>query len=79
MSAIDKSYESAQAWFDAAMGRPSLLDEAGVRQRQAIADAHNACNGITDPAILADQQLYVQGRMEIEEYERYLLFKYGKA
>ncbi|PIP01858.1 MAG: hypothetical protein COW18_03200 [Zetaproteobacteria bacterium CG12_big_fil_rev_8_21_14_0_65_54_13] len=79
MSAIDKSYDNAQTWFDAAMERATLLDEAGVLQRQAIADAHNACNNISDPAMLADQQLYVQGRMELEEYERYLLFKYGKA
>jgi len=79
MSPIDIPHESAQAWFAAAMMRISTLDETQIRQRQAIADAHNACNGIKSPETLIDQQLYIQGRMELDEYERYLLFKYGKA
>jgi len=79
MNSIDKPHENPQAWFAAAMIRVSTLDHAQIQQRQAIADAHNACNGISNADMLADQKLYIQGRMEMKEYESYLLFKYGKA
>jgi len=79
MSSIDTTYESAQAWFDAAMERGTTLDPELIRQRQAIADAHNACNDIHDATVLADQQLYIKGYMELEEYQRFLLLRHGKV
>lgn len=79
MSSIDTTYDSAQAWFDAAMERGTSLDPELIRQRQAIADAHNACNDIRDAVLLADQQLYIQGYMELEEYQRFLLLRHGKS
>lgn len=65
-------------WRQDAMQRPSAIDTAESLRRQAIADAHNLRQGIADPDTLADQQLYVQGKMDIEEYQRYLLEKHAR-
>lgn len=60
------------------MQRPSAIDAAESLRRQAIADNHNRQQGITDADILADQQLYIQGKMELDEYQRYLLEKHAR-
>ena len=59
------------------MQRPSSIDAAESLKRQVIADVHNRKEGVTDPDILADQQLYILGKMDIEEYQSYLLEKHG--
>jgi len=77
MSESKIEYNSHSAWHADAMQRESQLSDAEVQQRQSIADAHNASNGISDAETLADQQLYILGYMEIEEYQAYLLFKHS--
>jgi len=70
-------YATAADWYDAAMQRASLIDAAESAQRYAIAAAHNQQHRITDADTLADQQLYIQGKMPLEEYQRYLQFKHS--
>ena len=72
------TYPNAAAWYTAAMQRPSLCDADESRQRQSLADAHNQQNKICDPNVLADQELYIQGKMDKDEYQDYLLFKHAK-
>jgi len=74
------TYLNAAAWHAAGMQRPSLCcDAAETKQRQALANAHNRQENITDPDTLADQQLYIQGKMDKDEYQDYLLFKHSKS
>jgi len=72
-----QTYTSAAEWHHAAMQRDSLIDAAESIQRRAISDAHNRQHSISDADTLADQQLYIQGKMEMEEYQDYLLFKHS--
>jgi len=72
-----QTYTSAAQWHDAAMQRESLIDAAESGQRRAISDAHNQQHGISDADTLADQQLYILGKMDLEEYQDYLLFKHS--
>jgi len=77
MSAKTASFITAHAWRDAAMQRLSDINMAESHQRRAAADAYNREQGISAPDTLADQQLYIQGKMDIEEYQEYLLFKHS--
>ncbi|GAV20243.1 hypothetical protein MMIC_P1207 [Mariprofundus micogutta] len=61
------------------MKRSPVIDAEESRQRQNFADSHNRQQGISDPDILNDQQLYILGKMDMEEYEQYLLFKHSQA
>lgn len=72
------TYLNAAVWHAAAMQRSSLCDANKSRQRQTLADAHNQQNNIRDSNTLADQQLYIQGKMDKDEYQDYLLFKHSK-
>jgi len=75
---MSRSAPNPDAWRQNAMQRPSAIDAAESLRRQAIADNHNRQQGITDADILADQQLYIQGKMELDEYQRYLLEKHAR-
>jgi len=77
MSRKNSQYSSAAAWRDAAMQRISKINDGEADQRSAIADAYNRQHSITDADALADQQLYIQGKMDLEEYQDYLLFKHS--
>jgi len=77
MSQKKSQYASAAEWHDAAMQRKALIDESESGQRRAIADAHNQKHGINDAGLLVDQQLYIKGKMDLEEYQRYLQFKHS--
>ena len=70
-------FTNAHDWRDAAMQRSSDIHVTESNQRKAAADAYNRQHGISAPDILADQQLYIQGKMDIEEYQKYLLFKHS--
>jgi len=70
-------YSSAAEWHDAAMQRSSGIGDDEINQRRAVADAHNQKHGINDASVLVDQQLYIQGKMGLEEYQRYLQFKHS--
>ncbi len=58
------------------MQRESMIDAREIQQRRNLALAHNRRHHIDDPDTLADQELYIQGKMELREYEAYLLFKH---
>jgi len=80
-SSRDESYPfaSAEAWFEHAMRQPSRISRAESMRRAAIAAQHNAREGIVDADTLADQQLYIQGKLTLQEYQQYLLLKHGGA
>jgi len=70
-------YESAEQWHAAAMKRSSSLsNEESGRRRQMVQDFHR--NEGSDPSAeqLRDYELYIQGKMDMEEYQQYLLFKH---
>lgn len=77
MSIKKSQFSNIDDWRDAAMRRSSDISEAESSRRLAIADAYNRQQDISGPDILADQQLYIQGKMDIEEYQDYLLFKHS--
>jgi len=77
MSRKKSQFSSAADWRAAAMRRAGNIDDAEAGQRKAIADAHNQRQGINDADSLADQQLYIQGKMDMDEYQRYVLFKHS--
>lgn len=70
-------FSSAAAWREAAMARSTTIDLVEAERRQAQASEHNDRHEIADPDVLTDQQLYIQGKMDMEEYQAYLLFKHG--
>ncbi len=71
-------YNTAEDWYNAAMQREPLCTASESIQRQARAEAHNQQENIHDPDSLNDQQLYIQGKMDKDEYQDYLLFKHTK-
>jgi len=76
-SATKHTFSTAHDWRDAAMQCESLCDVPESERRQLLADAHNKKENMFDPDLLADQQLYIQGKMDVEEYQNYLLFKHS--
>jgi hypothetical protein len=77
MSGERVNFTNAHAWRDAAMRRSSDINVTESNQRRAAADAYNREQSISSPDMLADQQLYIQGKMDLEEYQKYLLFKHS--
>jgi len=72
-------FNNAHDWYTAAMQRPSLCTPCESVQRQQQADTHNHQQHIHNADSLSDQQLYIQGKMDMDEYQDYLLFKHSKA
>lgn len=72
------TFESADAWRQAAMARPDGVTAEEASQRRQLAELHNSTNAISDPDTLLDQQLYILGKMDLEEYQAYLVFKHGR-
>ena len=71
-------YTSAKVWLAEAMQRQTALSEVEISNRKAMAAAHYAQEHITpDAETLADHDLYILGKMDLEEYEQYLLLKHG--
>jgi len=64
-------------WRKDAIQRTSLCDAAESDRRKILADSHNRKENMFDPDVLADQQLYIQGKMDVDEYQNYLLFKHS--
>jgi len=79
MNDENRSYDNADAWRSAAMKRESDISDSELRQRKKIANAHNLKEGINDADTLADQEIYIQGKMSLEEYQSYLLFKHSNS
>jgi len=71
-------YSSPKEWKAAAISRVEGISKQESETRQKLADTHNRQNGTTDLDALEDQQLYICGKMDIEEYQDYLLFKHSK-
>ncbi|HXH65177.1 MAG TPA: hypothetical protein VNH42_06710 [Mariprofundaceae bacterium] len=69
-------YESPNDWRDAAMRRSATVGAEEVRRRRAVAEAHHRLHGQPDADALADQELYILGKMELDEYRDYLIFKF---
>lgn len=63
-------------WRSAAMQRSSAIDMEEIERRRAIAAVHHRRHGMPDADTLADQELYILGKMELEEYRDYLIFKF---
>lgn len=61
------------------MARPQTISGAISEQRQQAAACHNLQEGVADSDTLMDQQLYILGKMELDEYQEYLLFKHRQA
>lgn len=79
MNDKNRGYDNADAWRSAAMKRVSDISDSELRQRKKIANAHNLKEGINDADTLADQEIYIQGKMSLEEYQSYLLFKHSNS
>ena len=77
MDKLGHSYKNAEEWKSDALFRKVEITEQESLQRQKTANAHNHLHAVTDPDLLQDQQLYILGKMEIEEYQDYLLFKHS--
>ena len=70
-------YSTANEWRDAAMQRISDISETEIAQRRVMASKHYATEKVMpDADTLADHELYILGKMEMHEYEQYLLFKH---
>jgi len=71
-------YSSAEEWRAAAIEREDGVDEAESERRREQVRRHHAAEGVEpDADQLADYELYICGKMEMDEYREYLLFKHG--
>ncbi|MDQ6988742.1 MAG: hypothetical protein Q9M19_02590 [Mariprofundaceae bacterium] len=73
------TYNTAKAWWDDAMLRESELSAAEVGQRRAKVDLFFE-QAVDKPSAdtLLDYELFILGKMDMAEYEQYLLFKHGQ-
>ncbi|MDQ6968383.1 MAG: hypothetical protein Q9M14_06865 [Mariprofundaceae bacterium] len=74
------AYKTAQAWKEAAMQRAQGVDDVEAARREQVARAHILQEG-KEPSddVWEDYTLYVMGKMDLEEYQAYLLFKHSGA
>ena len=71
-------YETADQWRDEAMQRSDGGDaEESERRRQTVRTHHVDEGTEPDAETLADYELYILGKMDVDEYQQYLLFKHG--
>ncbi len=71
-------YTTAQQWRDAAMQRANGVSEAeSERRREIVRQYQLKEGGEADADRLADYELYILGKMDLDEYQQYLLFKHG--
>ena len=77
MSRNKSQYSNPSEWREVALLRSSRICDDEINQRRVVADAHNRKHSITDADTLADQQLYILGKMDLQEYQDYLLFKHS--
>lgn len=70
-------YETAEQWRREAMRRSDGVDaEESGRRREKVAAYHRAEGTEPDTDRLADYELYIRGKMDIDEYQQYLVFKH---
>ena len=72
-------YQTAEAWRNDAMQRDNGVSDAESAQRRQQAEAHYKQDSINpDVDVLADHELFILGKMDMQEYEQYLLFKHSQ-
>jgi hypothetical protein len=76
MSGMVMPFATPEDWRTAAMQRSSVIDTVEIGRRRAIAAAHHRRHGMPDADTLADQELFILGKMELDEYRDYLIFKF---
>ncbi len=69
-------YKTADEWREAAMKRANGVDEDESGRRREMVQLHQLESGVEADA-RADYELYILGKMEIEEYQQYLFLKHG--
>jgi len=73
-------YETATEWRQVAMQRMQGVSRDEQDKRREQAQAHIQEEGIQPNADLwADFELYILGKMELEEYQEYLFLKHSPA
>lgn len=73
-------YKTADEWREAAMKRANSVDEDESGRRRKVVQLHQLQDGIeADADTRADYELYILGKMEMEEYQQYLFLKHSKA
>jgi len=73
-------YKTAQAWKASAMQRAQGVSDAELERRSEIARNHiDQHDEGSSAEMWEDYMLYITGRMEIEEYQAYLLFKHSRT
>jgi len=73
-------YKTADEWREAAMKRENSVDDVESKQRREKVFQHQLQEGVeADSDTLADYELYILGKMEMEEYQNYLYFKHSGA
>jgi len=71
-------YSNANEWREAAMQRENGISDTESQQRRSQAALfYQQENNAPDADTLADHELFILGKMELEEYEQYLLFKHS--
>jgi len=71
-------YDNAHQWREVAMARAcGVSEEESERRRERVVSHHRSEGTEPDADQLADYELYIRGKMDIDEYQQYLLFKYG--
>jgi len=73
-------YKTAQEWREAAMQMPQGVSDMEMAQRKQRAQVHALKEGknLGDDD-WKDYMLYIMGKMELEEYQAYLLFKHSSG
>ncbi len=72
-------YKTAEAWRDDAMQRENGVSDAEAASRRKQAEAHYKQEGVSpDADTCADHELFILGKMDMQEYEQYLLFKHSR-
>ncbi|RME85256.1 MAG: hypothetical protein D6771_03480, partial [Zetaproteobacteria bacterium] len=69
-------WRDAKAWRRAALQRPDGVGPEEIARQGAHAARENERLGISDPERLSDQELYIRGKMTLDEYAAYLALKY---
>ncbi len=73
-------YRTAVEWREAAMKRENGVDADEIKQRRVRVQQHQLQEGVVaDADALADYELYILGKMEMQEYQDYLYFKHSEA
>jgi hypothetical protein len=73
-------YRTADEWREAAMKRANGVDEGESGRRRKMLQLHQLEGGVeADADARADYELYILGKMEIEEYQKYLFLKHSKV